>query len=97
MSALGQKQTCAAHQAMSALPSIATAKEKQTCPKGFLTPESRHVRCVSSCLLLAKIGHEPLFDNLIGAGKYRRRNCEAHCLRGFEIDHQFVLGRCLHW
>src|SRR5262249_719645 len=39
----------------------------------------------------------PLFDNLIGAGKYRRRNCEAHCLRGFEIDRQFVLGRCLHW
>src|SRR5262245_44602478 len=37
-----------------------------------------------------------LFDNVIGAGKYRRRNCEAHCLGGFEIDCQFVLGRCLH-
>ena len=28
MSALGQKQTCAAHQAMSALPPIATAKSR---------------------------------------------------------------------
>jgi hypothetical protein len=28
-----------------------------------------------------------LFNHLIGAGKYRRRNCEGHFLGSFEIDH----------
>ena len=37
-----------------------------------------------------------LFDHLVGAGKYYRRNCEAQCLSGFKIDHQLVLGRRLH-
>ena len=37
----------------------------------------------------------PLFDHLVGAGKYCRRNGEAERLRGFEIDHKFVFGRGL--
>jgi len=38
-----------------------------------------------------------LFDHLISTSEYRRRNCEAQCLRGLEIDHELVLGRRLHW
>jgi len=54
MSALGQKQTHAVQQRMSALPPIATAKadiRKRSC---LLSPESGHVRCTSECPLWAK-------------------------------------------
>ena len=33
----------------------------------------------------------PLFDQLVGAGKHRRRNCEAKCFRGLEVDDQLDL------
>src|SRR5215831_16760347 len=46
-------------------------------------------------LLWAKSGHH-LFDHLIGAGEYRRRNYEAKRLGGLEIDYQLILGRRLH-
>src|SRR3974377_1089171 len=38
-----------------------------------------------------------LFNNLIGAGKERRRHSEADCLSGLKVDHQLVFGRALHW
>ena len=37
-----------------------------------------------------------LFDHLVGAGEHGWRDGEAERLRGLEIDHQFVLGRCLY-
>ena len=59
-SALGQKQTCAVQQPMSALLSTATAKRFA---KGHVrfTPESGHVQCTSSCLLCANSGHPGVY------------------------------------
>ena len=39
---------------------------------------------------------ELLFDNFVGPGEQRRRHSEAKRIRSLEINHQFVLGRCLH-
>src|SRR4029078_9589725 len=33
------------------------------------------------------------FNNLVGAREQRGRHGEAECLRGFEIDNEFELGR----
>ena len=44
---------------------------------------------------IADIGK--LFDHFIGADEYGRRNFEAKSFRGFEINHQHVLVRRLHW
>src|SRR3974377_1279059 len=37
-----------------------------------------------------------LFNNLISAGKERRRHSEAKCLSRLEVDHQLEFGRALH-
>src|SRR5262249_58022596 len=47
-------------------------------------------------LLKASPTRAASFDNLVCPGKYCRRNCEAQCLSGLEIDDKFVLGRRLH-
>ena len=68
MSALGQKQTCAAQKVMSALP-----------PKADMCGAKRDVRLVP----IADIGPGSacgLFDDFISAAEHRRRECEAYCL-----------------
>src|SRR5262245_5984476 len=57
MSALGQKQTFASQQAMSALPPIATAKADIATGHVCFTPKSGYVRCRHQCLLRANSGH----------------------------------------
>jgi len=57
MSALGQKQTYALQQAMSALPPIATAKADSRKGHVRFTPKSRHVHRNRRCPLWANIGH----------------------------------------
>src|SRR3974377_2080869 len=37
-----------------------------------------------------------LFNNLISAGKERRRHSEAKCLSRLEVDHQLKFSRALH-
>jgi hypothetical protein len=66
MSVLGHKRTCAPQKVMSALPPIATEKADFHGDVRF-TPESGHVRCISSCPLRAISGHHALFDHLVGA------------------------------
>ena len=53
MSALGQKQTYAAHKLMSALPPIATTKADSANDHVCFTPESGLMQCNSQCLLRA--------------------------------------------
>src|SRR6476620_7596293 len=38
-----------------------------------------------------------LFDHLIGAGEQHRRHINAEHLGSLEVNHQFILGRHLHW
>ena len=63
MSALGQKQTFAVQNGMSALP-----------PKADMCSATSDVRFVPIADMPA------LFDHLVGAREYGRRNCEAQCL-----------------
>ena len=50
-----------------------------------------------ACPLLARSRLRQLFNNLISAGKERRRHSEAECFRRLEVDHQLEFGRALHW
>ena len=103
MSALGQKQTYAAQQVMSALPPIATAKADSCRRSCLLYPKNGHVRCTSSGLLWALSGHE---TNLVCHSYSMTASARARTAGGivrpsslavFKIDHQLVLGRRLHW
>ena len=55
-----------------------------------LDPERRFA--TSNCRIA-----KGLFDHLVGAAEHAGWNCEIERLRGLEIDHQLVFGRCLHW
>jgi hypothetical protein len=60
-----------------------------------LTLESGHSPTRSGCLLWAISRHSPhSFNDVVGAGKQRGRNCHAQCFRRFEIDDQYRAGRC---
>ena len=37
------------------------------------------------------------FNHLVDAGEQRWWHRQVECLRRFEIDNEFVLGRRLHW
>ena len=37
-----------------------------------------------------------LFEHFVSACEQRRRHGDAECFRGLEVDHQFVLRRCLY-
>src|SRR5438477_99612 len=66
---------------------------KQTCRNVRYSPESRHRRTLLARPLCAKSRHSvPLFDHLVGTGKYCRRNDEAECFCSFKVDHQLVLA-----
>src|SRR5262245_28923669 len=65
-----------------------------SCP--LYPPKEDTCICTSASLLWANGGHLVLFDHLVGTGKQCRRNGEAEGFGGFEIDHKFVLGGCLH-
>ena len=49
------------------------------------------------CSALAHVRFVPIatlrsFEQFVGAGEYGRRNCEAQCFRGLEVDHELVFG-----
>src|SRR5262249_24129838 len=98
MSALGQKQTCALHHPMSALPPIATVNaysRKGSCP---LYPRKRTcaVQLVISALGQKRTsGHS--FDYLVGAAEQRHRNGESEGLGSLEIDNQFDFRPLYDW
>src|SRR5262245_60441520 len=97
MSALGQKQTYAVHQPMSALPPIATIKAdlSQTAmsalpPKADMCGAARDVRFGPEADIKSFI------DHLVGAHEQRRRHVETERFRCFEVKHCFVPSRRLY-
>jgi len=60
-------------------------------------PPSGHRDSAAACPLWASNRHRLLFNNLVSAGKQRRRHSEAKCFRRLEVDHQLIFGRALHW
>jgi hypothetical protein len=97
MCALGQKQTYAVQQPMSALLPIATAKADSATGHVRFTPKSGHVQCTRPCLLWAKSGHSAhSFDHLIGGIQEPFRNRQTECLSGLEIDVQLDFSGLLH-
>jgi len=94
MSALGQKQTFAPQNGMSALPPEATAKAdlRHVC----FTPESGHVQRDSVCRLWARSGHSVgLLDHLVGASYKCVGHCEAKCFGSLKVDNEFDFGGLL--
>jgi len=81
MSALGQKQTLRQLQPMSALP-----------PKADIGTQLRDVRFVPKADILRCGKETPLFDHLIGDGKYARRNSQAEHPRGVDVDSKLELA-----
>ena len=73
LSALVKRDICDA-KTMSALP-----------PKADMCGATRDVRFVPKADIVASSACQ-LFDDLVGAGEHRRRECEAERLGGFEID-----------
>src|SRR5262249_50064377 len=88
MSALGQKQTSALVRVMSALPPKADiALRRSECPLCANSGQSavqqkRLIRC----------SKRDLFNDLVSDAEQSRREAEAECLGGFEVDHQFGFG-----
>jgi hypothetical protein len=91
MSALGQKQTYAMHQPVSALHPIATAKadiSPGSCP---LYP--RKQTCAVQ-LAMSALGHKrtcALFDHLVGCGKQRLRNIEPAVILKRMVGSMFTI------
>src|SRR5215471_9371416 len=60
----------------------------------------------SSCVFMATpssdaanhtaLQRAPLLYHLVGAAEHRLWHGQAHRLRGFEVDYQLILGRCLY-
>jgi hypothetical protein len=97
MSALGQKQTYAAQNGMSALHPIATAKEKTPQramsafpPKADMCGAQAHV-CFGPKADTCTAANYFLFDHLVGARNQRLWNTNTQRLGGFLIDDQLDL------
>jgi hypothetical protein len=98
MSALGQKQTCAPQNVISALPPKSDRESgflrkvmSALSPKADMCSARAHVRFgpkADSCGAAKKA----LFDHLIGALLERQGHVEAERLRSLEIDDEFKLG-----
>src|SRR5262245_19602999 len=101
MSALGQKQTYAVQQPMSALHPIATTKADMCQSSCLLYPRKRTCAAQNRMSALGqKRTHAAqqtasLFDHLVGAGEYCWRDCQPLCPCGLEIYHKLKF-RGLH-
>src|SRR5262245_15585384 len=96
MSALGQKQTHAVQQRMSALPPIATVKadiRKRAC---LLYPRKRtHAVQQRMSALGQKRTSATLFDHLVGIRKEGGWYVETECFGGGQVNGQIEFGRLL--
>src|SRR5262245_49479814 len=97
MSALGQKQTYAPHNGMSALLPIATAKaDSRKRAMSALPPKADMCSAVVHVRFGPKADIANLFDHLVRTGDKRGRHGETKRLSSLEIDDQLQLGREFH-
>jgi hypothetical protein len=66
-------------------------------PLSALVPKRKKFAAQRNDAMCQKQTFRHSFDHLVGAGQQRRQHGQPERLRGLEVDHQFVLGRRLHW
>jgi hypothetical protein len=66
------------------MPSVALLATEQPKQFGTFLTQRRH-----SCIA----ANYPSFDHLVGSGKERRRDRDAQCSGGLEVDGQFEFAR----
>src|SRR5215475_10794173 len=89
MSALGQKQTYAAHKLMSALPQLRPRKPTSANGMSALPPKA------DMCGATAHVCFGPIADMTLSTREMRTTSGEAPSR--FEVDDQLVLRRQLDW
>src|SRR5262245_4034334 len=100
MSALGQEQTFAAQEVMSALPSKAdmcgAAKDVRFGPKADIGRRGpKAVMC--SAWSMSALGPRTLLDDAVSAQQNQRRNRKAKRLCRSHVKHGFKLGSAINW